>query len=112
MPSGTVTSLPITASLVMSRALDPYHRIRATVGAIFLLSVLTMGLTTMHGPGRHATGVQAGGATVQSVTGVPVVTATVSVAPVPLTATAAAAAGSPRVTGSAPAARRRAGHTP
>ena len=40
---------------VMARALDPYHRIRAGVAAIFLLSVLVMAVATMHGPVRPAT---------------------------------------------------------
>jgi hypothetical protein len=103
----------MTKALVMSRALDPYHRIRATVGAIFLLSVLTMGLATMHGPVRRVTGAQGGGASAQSVPGVSAVTSTAAVAPGPLTApavvVAAAATGSARV---AAAARRRAGLTP
>jgi hypothetical protein len=38
----------------MTRVLDPYHRIRATVGAIFVLSVVVMALVTTHGPGRRA----------------------------------------------------------
>jgi hypothetical protein len=36
----------------MVRALDPYHRIRATVAAVFVLMVCAMALLTMHGP-RH-----------------------------------------------------------
>lgn len=70
-----MTSLPIIWALIMSRALDPYHRIRATVGAIFILAVLMMVLMTMHGPGRRAMASPAGGAGVQSVTSVPAVSA-------------------------------------
>ena len=37
----------------MLRALDPYHRIRALVAALFLLTVMALALVSMHGP-RHA----------------------------------------------------------
>jgi len=36
----------------MFRALDPYHRIRAIVAALFVLTVLALALMSMHGP-RH-----------------------------------------------------------
>jgi hypothetical protein len=55
--------LPIIGSLVMTRALDPYHRIRATVGAIFVLSVVTMAIATMHSPVRRPTPSQGGAVT-------------------------------------------------
>jgi hypothetical protein len=44
--------LPMPAAMV--RALDPYHRIRATVAAAFLLTVLVLALMTMHGPHHRA----------------------------------------------------------
>ena len=87
----------------MSRALDPYHRIRATVGAIFVLSVVTMALATMHGPTRRATLSQGGAAAGQVVSTAPASAPAVSAAPVAPVGSAAPA--------THPRAARASGHT-
>jgi hypothetical protein len=86
MRSRIVARVPMTWALIMSRVLDPYHRIRAAVGAIFLLSVLVMGLATMHNPVRRATTSQSGAVSGQAVTAAPTAGSAVSAvlpAPVP-----------------------------
>jgi len=48
---------------LMPRALDPFHRIRATVGALFALAVLVMVLgTALIAPGHTRVGAAAIGA--------------------------------------------------
>ena len=111
MRSGIVAPVPMTEALVMTRALDPYHRIRAAVGAIFLLSVLVMAVATMHGPVRRATVSQGGAVSGQAVTTVPAAGSAVTAvlaAPAAPVSTAAPVSGAARVAGSAPAAHPRA----
>lgn len=110
MRSGIVAPVPMTGALVMARALDPYHRIRAAVGAIFLLSVLIMAVATMHGPVRRPTVSQGGAVSGQAVSAVPATGSAVPallVAPVAPVSTAAAVSGAGRVAGSAAAAHPR-----
>ena len=111
MRLGIVVPVPMTGALVMTRTLDPYHRIRAAVGAIFLLSVLVMAVATMHGPVRRPTVSQGGAVSGQTVTTVPAAGSAVSAVPAAPGApvsTAAPVSGAAHVAGSAPVAHARA----